>query len=145
MSAIDTFLSPAQENDIVAAIREAERNTSGEIRVHIEKETQDAYARGLEVFHELGMDRTAARNGVLLYIAVHSRNFAILGDKGIDELVPDNFWDAEKRLLLDHFKKQDFATGICAVVKEVGERLKAYFPYQSDDRNELTDEVSKGS
>lgn len=145
MSKIEDFLNKSQEQDIIGAIQSAEKNTSGEIRIHIEKEVvNDPYERGLEVFHLLGMDETAHRNGVLIYIAVVSKKFAILGDQGIDEKVEDDFWNTEKELMLSHFKKNEFSEGICKVIHEIGQKLKTFFPYQSNDENELSDEISKG-
>lgn len=145
MSKIEDFLSQTQEQSLVAAIQRAEKDTSGEIRVHIEKMTEEPpLKRALEVFHFLNMDTTALRNGVLFYIAVESKKFAILGDEGINELVPNNFWDEEKELMLSYFKKGDFSKGLELAIEEVGKKLKEFFPYQLDDTNELSDEISKG-
>jgi uncharacterized membrane protein len=99
--------------------------------------------RALEVFRFLNMDDTALRNGVLFYIAVESKKFAIIGDEGINKVVPTGFWDEEKELVLSYFKKGDFSTGLELAILEVGKNLKKYFPYQSDDTNELSDEISK--
>ena len=130
---------------MIQSIQTAESHTSGEIRVHIERETEEpALDRALEVFNFLNMHNTALRNGVLFYVAVDSRKFAILGDNGIDEVTPDDFWDTEKELVLSHFKKGDFATGLELAILEVGKKLKEFFPSQSDDINELSDEISKG-
>lgn len=145
MSKIEDFLTPEQERNLIAAIQEAENNTSGEIRIHIEKETnKPPLERALEVFQFLNMDATVLRNGVLFYIAVESKKFAIIGDEGINSLVPENFWDTEKELMLSYFKKGDFVTGLKLAIIEVGKNLKKYFPYQSTDINELPDEISKG-
>jgi len=145
MSKVEEFLTAEQEQLIVAAIKAAENNTSGEIRVHIEKSTnKPPLERALEVFSFLKMDNTALRNGVLFYIAVESKKLAIIGDEGINKVVPTNFWDAEKELMLSYFKKGNFSTGLELAILEVGKNLKKYFPYQSDDINELSDEISKG-
>jgi uncharacterized membrane protein len=145
MSKVEEFLTAEQEQKLVAAIKDAENNTSGEIRVHIEQSTNEPpMERALEVFRFLNMDNTALRNGVLFYIAVESKKFAILGDEGINKVVPKDFWDAEKELVLSYFKKGDFSTGLELAILEVGKNLKKYFPYQSDDTNELSDEISKG-
>ena len=145
MSKIEAFLTKEQEQTIVQAIKIAENNTSGEIRVHIEKETNKSpLEKALEVFYSLEMDKTEQRNGVLIYIAVESKQFAILGDEGINSKVPENFWDLEKELMLSHFKKEEYSKGIELAILKVGEKLKEFFPYQDDDNNELSDEISKG-
>ena len=145
MSKIEEFLTPEQELTLIEAIKIAEKDTSGEIRIHIEKSSEEPpLDRALEVFRFLNMDATELRNGVLFYIAVESKKFAIIGDEGINNLVPDNFWDEEKELVLSYFKKGDFTTGLELAILEVGKKLKEYFPYQSDDKNELSDEISKG-
>ena len=145
MSKVEDFLTATQEQDLIKAIKIAEKNTSGEIRVHIEKNTKiPPMERALEVFYSLKMDRTEQRNGVLFYIAVESKKFAILGDEGINNLVPENFWDTEKELVLSHFKKGEFTKGLELAIIEVGKKLVTFFPYQSNDINELPDEISKG-
>ncbi len=145
MSEIENFLTASDEKVIIAAIKEAEKSTSGEIRVHIEKSTNKApMDRALEVFYTLEMDKTEQRNGVLIYIASESKKFAILGDEGINDLVPDDFWNSEKELVLSHFKKGEFAKGLELAIFEVGKKIKDFFPYQSNDTNELSDEISKG-
>ena len=145
MSKVEEFLTASQEQDLIEAIKIAEKNTSGEIRVHIEKNSETPpMERALEVFYFLKMDKTAQRNGVLFYIAVESKKFAILGDEGINNLVPENFWDTEKELVLSHFKKGEFTKGLELAIIEVGKKLVTFFPYQSNDINELPDEISKG-
>ena len=145
MSKIEDFLTAEQEQTIIKAIKVAEKNTSGEIRVHIEKETDKLpLEKALEVFYSLEMDKTEQRNGVLVYIAVESKQFAILGDEGINAKVPDDFWDLEKELMLNHFKKAAYAKGIELAILKVGEKLQEFFPYKSNDTNELSDEISKG-
>ncbi|HKJ06959.1 MAG TPA: TPM domain-containing protein [Flavobacteriaceae bacterium] len=145
MSKVEKFLTEAEEQQLIEAIQSAEKNTSGEVRVHIEKYTnKPPLDRALEVFKFLKMDQTKLRNGVLFYIAVDSKKFAILGDEGIDKLVPSNFWNDEKELVINHFKTGDFATGLELAIVEVGKKLKTFFPYKSDDINELSDEISKG-
>ena len=145
MSKIEDFLTASQEQRIIEAINTAEKNTSGEIRVHIEKSTEKPpMERALEVFHFLKMDTTKLRNGILLYIAVESRKFVILGDEGINNKVPKDFWETEKEFVLSHFAKGEFEKGIEETIIKVGEKLKDFFPYQSNDTNELSDEISKG-
>ncbi|MFD0761843.1 TPM domain-containing protein [Lutibacter aestuarii] len=145
MSKVEDFLTQQEEKTIIEAIKIAENNTSGEIRVHIEKETDKSpMERALEVFHFLKMDITELRNGVLIYIAVESKKFAILGDEGINAKVPENFWETEKELILKHFKKGEFVKGLELAILEAGAKLKEFFPHLSNDTNELSDEISKG-
>ena len=145
MSKIEDLLTASQEQRIIEAIRIAEKSTSGEIRVHIEKSTQKPVMdRALEVFHQLEMDATDLRNGVLFYIAVVNKQFAIIGDEGIDQKVPDDFWNSEKELMASYFVKKEFTEGLEFAIIEVGKKLKEFFPYKSNDTNELSDEISKG-
>lgn len=145
MAKVKEFLTPSQEQEVIDAIKIAEKNTSGEIRVHLEKSTdKPPMERALEVFRFLKMDATNLKNGVLFYVAIESKKFAILGDEGINEKVPDNFWDEEKQLLHSYFSKEEFSQGLIHVITKAGEKLKEFFPYQSDDTNELSDEISKG-
>lgn len=145
MSKVEDFLSAKEEQEIVDAIREAERNTSGEIRVHIEKTTTIShYNRALEVFRMLKMFNTSQQNAVLLYIAVEDHKFVVYGDKGIDEVVPENFWDSTKNVMQENFKKGAFKEGIIAGVLKAGEELKAHFPWNENDVDELPNEISRG-
>ena len=144
MSKTEDFLSKAEEQEIVLAIVEAEKNTSGEIRVHIEEHTEKSpLERAQEVFFELKMDETQDRNGVLFYICVSDKKFAILGDKGINEAVESDFWDCTKDTVIANFKEGNFKKGLVEGILRAGERLKKYFPYQSDDTNELSNEISR--
>lgn len=139
------FFSKEEEALIVKAIRKAELATSGEIRVHLEVGAEAAAMSVAErVFHRLGMDKTADRNGVLILLEVDRREFAIIGDEGIDQVVPSGFWDSTRDIMQQHFRRGEFARGIEQAVGEVGSQLKAYFPYQTDDVNELPDEISYG-
>ncbi|NHM05673.1 TPM domain-containing protein [Flavobacterium sp. CYK-4] len=145
MSKVEDFLTQAEEQAIVEAIRVAETATSGEIRVHIEKSSElPAYDRALEVFHLLGMDQTQLKNGVLIYVAVKDRAFAICGDKGINDLVPTDFWESTKEIMASHFKNGNFKQGLIDGITKAGEQLKTYFPCQEDDQDELSNEISKG-
>lgn len=139
------FFSAEEEAQIVAAIRRAELNTSGEIRVHVEVGA-DANALGVaqHIFQELGMHKTRDRNGVLILLEVDRREFAIIGDEGIDKVVPQNFWDEERDLMRGYFQKRQFTEGIVAAIDQVGEKLIAFFPYLCDDENELPDSISYG-
>lgn len=137
------FFSNAEKEKIVTAIREAEKETSGEIRLHLEKSARrDVYQRALDVFYKIGMQKTAQRNGVLIYLATGERKFAILGDEGINKVVPENFWEDIVAKMTDRFKQGEFCEGISQGINQIGEKLKAYFPYRSDDVNELSDEIS---
>ena len=142
---LEDFLTKDDEQRLIEAIKKAENHTSGEIRVHIESNCEgNALIRGYEVFHNLNMDATELRNGVLFYIALDSHKFAIIGDQGINEKVGQDFWDAEKDLVIEYFKKGDYITGMELAIHEVGQKLKVFFPYDEDDTNELTDEISIG-
>ena len=144
MSKTEDFLSKAEEQEIVHAIVEAEKNTSGEIRVHIEEHTEKSpLERAQEVFFELKMDETQDRNGVLFYICVSDKKFAIIGDKGINEAVESDFWDCTKDTVIANFKEGNFKKGLVEGILRAGERLKKYFPFQSDDTNELSNEISR--
>lgn len=145
MPDLTEFLTPADEEAIIAAIQQAEKNTSGEIRLHIEKHTEKPpLERAQEVFYVLGMQATAARNGVLFYVGVESRSFAIIGDEGIDKAVESDFWDCTKDAVLNHFKENRFKQGLVEGILMAGDRLKKYFPFTDDDKNELPDTISKG-
>lgn len=141
----DKFFSKLEQADIESAIKEAELNTSGEVRVHIENKLKgDVLDRAAYVFKTLEMHRTKERNGVLFYLAVESKKFAILGDAGINTKVPDNFWDSIKEKMAENFKNNEFTQGLITGIVLTGEQLKKHFPYQEDDINELTDEISFG-
>lgn len=145
MSKVEQFLTPTQEQQIVKAIKIAERNTSGEIRVHLEKSTKKPpMKRALEVFSLLKMHETEQRNGVLFYVAVESKKFAVIGDEGINKVIPANFWQEEKELILSYFKQKKPSEGLELAILEVGQKLKEFFPYQTNDKNELPDEISRG-
>jgi len=139
------FFKPEEEERIVASILKAERHTSGEIRVHLEDNFKgDVLKEAEKVFLKLGMQKTEARNGVLIFLAPEKKAFAIIGDKGINEVVPENFWQEERDLMLEHFRKGEFCEGICAAIEQVGEKLQHYFPYVKGDENELPDDISYG-
>ncbi|MES2811972.1 MAG: TPM domain-containing protein [Bacteroidota bacterium] len=145
MSKVEDFLTYEEEQEIVEAIRVAERETSGEIRVHIEKTTSiDAFDRAMEVFHLLKMDQTQLKNGVLIYLAVKDHTFIICGDKGINDVVTADFWDCTKDIMAAHFKNGDFKQGLIDGITRAGEQLRKYFPWEHGDTNELSNEISKG-
>ncbi len=145
MSIVEDFLTITEEQEIIQAIYTAEKETSGEIRVHIEKgENPDAFARAQEVFHFLKMDNTQARNGVLIYVAVNHKQFVIYGDQGIDKVVPQNFWEATKNSMQTHFKAGNYKQGLIVGVLQAGKELSAHFPWQHGDTDELPNQISKG-
>jgi uncharacterized membrane protein len=145
MSKVEAFLTKEEEQEIIAAIRIAEKNTSGEIRVHIEaKADKDHSERALEVFHLLKMNNTKDENAVLIYVAVKDKKFVIYGDKGINKVVPKDFWNTTKDVMQNHFKNGNFKQGIVDGILKAGEELQAHFPWQIDDENELSNEISKG-
>ncbi len=139
------FFTTEQQKAIQQSIANAELNTSGEIRVHIDNtckgEVLDCAA---DMFHQLKMDKTDLRNGVLFYLSVDDHKFAILGDRGINEKVPVDFWDHIKETMLAHFKQNQFTEGLSKGIEMAGEKLKTNFPLQSNDTNELTNDVSFG-
>lgn len=140
---VRTFFTEAEEKKIVEAIQDAELQTSGEIRVHIEEHNEkEAYDRAVEVFDALEMQKTAERNGVLFYLATEDHRFAILGDKGINERVPTNFWEDIKNDMQNQFKKGAFVAGLVFGINAAGKALAEFFPYQSDDTNELSNDIS---
>ena len=144
MRASDLF-SPEDRKRIVQAIGEAELNTSGEIRVHVEiSYSGELLDRAATVFARLGMHKTELRNGVLFYLAIRKRQFAVIGDAGINRVVPETFWDEIKSVMEAHFKNSQFAEGLVKGIIMAGEQLKKNFPHQQDDVNELPNELSYG-
>ena len=143
-SAVD-FFTKEQKEAIKQAVQQAEKETSGEIRVHVENTCEgDVLDRAATVFDKLGMVQTELRNGVLFYVALKSHKFAILGDLGINAKVPQNFWESTKEIIIEHFRKGLFAEGLIEGITMAGKELKQWFPYQTDDVNELPDDISFG-
>lgn len=139
------FLSIEEKLQVTNAIKAAELNTSGEIRVHIESSIKgEVLDRAAYLFEVVEMHKTKDRNGILFYLAEKSRKFAILGDAGINAKVPSDFWDKIKEKMADHFSEGNFAAGLSEGIQLAGEQLKIHFPYQKDDVNELSDEISFG-
>jgi len=139
------FLGKENERSIVKAIEKAEHQTSGEIRVHIENKCKaDVLDRAAWLFKKLKMHETKDRNGVLIYLSINDRKFAIIGDAGINKVVPDGFWDEIKEMMISRFKNGEFAEGLIDGIVKAGEQLKQYFPYETNDVNELSDEISYG-
>lgn len=139
------FFSPEQQEDIKQAVLNAELDTSGEIRVHIENNCAgDVLIRAAQIFKKLNMDRTELHNGVLIYLAIENRKFAIIGDAGIDAVVPENFWEQIKVNMLNRFRDGEFSIGLSEAITAAGIQLKQHFPHQSSDVNELSDDISFG-
>jgi uncharacterized membrane protein len=138
-----SFLKKLRHDDIVAAIREAEKKTSGELRVFISrKPVADAVAAAQAHFLQMGMERTRERNGVLIFVAPRSRQFAVIGDRGVHERCGESFWKELATEMSGHFAKSEFTTGIVSGLKKAGELLARHFPRSPDDVNELPDEVA---
>ena len=135
-----------EERAIVQAIAEAELLTSGEIRVHIEKvcEDENPLSRAVAIFNAIGMYETAQRNGVLIYIALKSRKFAIIGDIGINKVIPDNFWNEVRNSLGKYLANGEVEKGIVEAIAQTGKILQSKFPYLEGDINEQSDEISYG-
>jgi len=139
----EKFIGKEDEGRLMASIREAEKNTSGEICVHFQKKIRvPVLDAALKTFKTLKLDQTASKNGVLIFIVPSSRQFAILGDKGINDVVPENFWDDIILDLQSFFKADKMVDGLCLNIEKIGEKLKVHFPYQTNDLNELPDEIS---
>ena len=146
MSNAINILNREEDHRVVEAIKQAELNTSGEIKVHIENHCRGKVEeRSLYLFNRLKLHETAQRNGVLIYLAVKDHKFAILGDEGINNVVGADFWNDVRDLMLSHFKECRFAEGLEEGIMRCGEKLKTYFPYQSDDINEIPDDISYGN
>jgi uncharacterized membrane protein len=137
------FFTKEQEKRIIAAIQEIERKTSGEIRVHLQRSCNGPVLDiGKKVFLELGMDKTARRNGVLFFIVPKEHQFAVLGDSGLDEVVPESFWEEVRNSMQEYFRKGEFEPGITKAIHMVGNYLVGHFPVEEDDENELSDDIS---
>ena len=144
-TAAENFFTDEEGYEIVAAIKEAEKNTSGEIRLHLAtRSKKPPIEEAWEMFGELHMHQTIQRNGVLIYLSVKDHKFAIVADKGINEVVPAGFWDDIAQHMSTNFKERQFVKGLAEGIQKVGEKLKEFFPYQEDDENELPDEISFG-
>lgn len=145
MSKVEDFLTKEEEQAIVDAICMAEKQTSGEIRVHLEKTTsKEPYDRALEVFHELKMHETQLKNGVLIYLAVADKKFVICGDQGINEAVSVDFWNSTKEAMAAQFKTGNFKQGLIDGIIKAGHQLSVHFPWDENDTNELSNEISRG-
>ena len=141
------FFSKQESELIVDAIKNAERQTSGEVRLYVESRCKfvNPLDRAAEIFFGLKMEATAERNGVLVYVAIKDRQLAVFGDKGIHEKVGDDFWEKEVGQMISHFNAENYAKGLAKVIADIGEALRTHFPYQGDkDKNELPDDIVFG-
>jgi uncharacterized membrane protein len=137
------FFTREQQAQIRAAVKEAEQDTSGEIRVHIETSLSgDVLDRAAWIFKKIGMHKTESRNGVLFYLAVANKKFAVIGDWGINRKVPGDFWDETKKIIEKHFREEKYSDGLAEGILMIGQQLKEHFPHQKDDINELPNEIS---
>jgi len=143
---IEAFLSADDEQKIVAAIADAERQTSGEIKVHIDRKCRgDALKRAIELFGKMELHKTQQRNGVLIYVAIDDHKLAIFGDEGIHSCVSGDFWQYEVDLIAEFFRRGEFRDGLTRVIHEIGQKLQEKFPYDAkSDTNELPDDISFG-
>ncbi len=145
MGSLRNFFSKDDEKRILSAIREAESHTSGEIRVRVEKKAgRHPMRTARKAFVRLGMRKTRLHNGVLFFLGVNQRRFVVLGDDGINEKVPEGFWDSVRDVAQEHFLKGLFAEGLAEGIKRAGKQLAKFFPYERGDINELPDAVSYG-
>lgn len=145
MSKVEDFLTHLEEAEVIEAIRTAEKNTSGEIRVHLEAHSKiDPFDRAAEVFDLLHMGNTKLSNGVLLYIAVEDRTLVIMGDKGINDVVAPDFWESTKDVIIKQFKSGNIKQGLVDGILKAGQQLKKHFPYKKGDSNELPNSISTG-
>lgn len=139
----EKFFNKEEQELIVKAIQTAEKNTSGEIRVHLESFCGgDAMERAQKVFTKLNMHATKEQNGILIYIATESHKIAVIGDAGIHRKLGKEYWDKIVNGLVATFKEGKHAKGLADAIIDCGEQLKQYFPYTSDDKNELNDSIS---
>ncbi|MBK9730628.1 MAG: TPM domain-containing protein [Chitinophagaceae bacterium] len=142
MASPKTFLSPEEQEQIVAAIKEAEGKSSGEIKVYFEQNCKtELLDRAVEIFYKLKMEQTKLKTGILIYIAHVDRVFAIIGDKGINEKVPANFWDETKMLMESYFKDGKYKEGLLKGISLAGQQLHKYFELIGNDTNEISDDI----
>ncbi|HEX8459846.1 MAG TPA: TPM domain-containing protein [Segetibacter sp.] len=141
------FFTPEQQQLMVASIKKAEKNTSGEVRVFVESKCKyvDPVERAKEIFFNLKMENTKDRNAVLLYLALDDHQLALFADEGIYRRLGSEYWNIEVKKIISAFTKDDYAGGICLVVEDIGDALTAEFPYSDTDKNELPDEIIFGN
>lgn len=138
------FFTKEEDSQIIRAIQKAEKATSGELRIHLIKQIKkDPMREAVRIFKLLGMHKTKQRNGCLILIGLKNKKVVVIGDKGINDIVRNNFWDDVVAVMIEGFKKDKFVEGLERGILMIGEKLKQYFPYATDDVNELSDEISK--
>jgi len=141
----EKFLTKEEKKQVEEAIGKAEKESSGEIKLYIDRFCWEKIEDKAErVFRKLGLFKTKERNGVLIYLVTANQEFFIYGDEGINKKVPDNFWDEIKNLMQESFGRGDFGKGLAEAVEKVGMELKTYFPYRKNDENEISDEIEYG-
>jgi uncharacterized membrane protein len=141
----ENFFSESEKKQIIVAIADAEKNTSGEIRIHLENTCpENVFEHAVTVFAKLEMHKTEQKNAVLFYLATKDKKFAIVADKGINDVVPDDFWDSIKHELQANFKQNNFSSALCKAIESTGKQLSAFFPLQANDINELSNDISVG-
>src|SRR5687767_8229158 len=140
------FFNNEEQHLIVTAIRNAERCTSGEIRVFVENRCSyvDALDRAVELFQKMGMANTRERNAVLVYVALKDHQLAVFGDEGIHQKVGSDYWNTEVIKMIHDFNRENYALGIAGCVEDIGNALQEYFPYTEKDENELSDDIHFG-
>ncbi len=145
MASAKSFFTKEQQDQLLQAIEQAELNTSGEVRIHLENSCKgNVLDRAADLFAKLDMHKTKLRNGVLFYLAINDKKFAVLGDAGINAKLPSGFWDEVKEIMQQNFKLGNFTDGLSKGIILAGEKLKEHFPYQKDDTNELSNDISFG-
>ncbi|CAA9503793.1 MAG: hypothetical protein AVDCRST_MAG96-2119 [uncultured Segetibacter sp.] len=141
------FFTKEQQQLMVQAIQEAEKNTSGEVRFFVESRCKyvDPVDRAKEIFFTLKMNLTKDRNAVLLYMAMDDHQLALFADEGIYQRLGSQYWNDEVKKIIKHFTKDDYTGGVCHIVNDIGAALKKEFPYERSDKNELPDEIIFGN
>jgi uncharacterized membrane protein len=140
------FLTSDQEQKVIEAIQKAETNSSGEVRVHIEKKCpkKDPISRAKKLFQKLQMHETELRNGIIIYVATDDHLAAIWGDEGIHSILGQDYWESTLSQMIESFKMGEYCEGLVKAVGEIGSKFGEYFPYSEDDNNELDDSISYG-
>jgi len=146
MIKITDYISLEDEKEIVEAIKKGEKQTSGEIRLHIEMNCpiDKPFDRALQVFEQLEMHKTDLQNGILIYVALKDHKLVVCGDKGINDILGQKYWEDTVTMMTGYFKNNQYKKGLIEGVTEIGQKLKQHFPFQSNDTNELSDDISKG-
>lgn len=141
------FFTETEKTDIVQAVKAAETNTSGEVRVFVESKCKyvDAIDRAREVFYYLEMNNTELHNATLVYVAMKDKQMAVFGDDGIYQQTGEAFWKNALQKMSANFKQENIAHGIIATIGDIGNALHTYFPYDAEtDKNELPDDIVFG-